>query len=337
MTKKSKKYKLLSVHNFDISSNPISGIFYFRLLSSLSNEGYNINELCLRGLGKFMLTLKYAIRLRKIQTDVLHVQYGSLLGFISLFIRVQDRKIITLRGSDFYFNSAGSFSEMIHSFAAILFTFISLPFYDTITVVSFRMYNELPIFFRRKCIVINDGVDIELFNIKNYEQCCSYLALDKSKKYIGIGTVSTKNAMKRIEFLLEVISELKKIDCLYEPLVLTGIDPNKMPFYYNCMKVFILGSDYEGFPNVIKESLSCGIPFVSTDVSDLKELNCVENQSCKVVDRNISAFVAAVRQVELVNHSDFKLRTSLRSSVFDLSLDQTKNIYMGLYKCGLND
>ena len=47
------------------------------------------------------------------------------------------------------------------------------------------------------------------------------------------------------------------------------INYNKMYLYYNAANCTILTSFYEGWPNVIKESLFCNTPVVSTDVSDI--------------------------------------------------------------------
>lgn len=47
-------------------------------------------------------------------------------------------------------------------------------------------------------------------------------------------------------------------------IILAGFHPDPTPFYKTA-DLFVLSSDYEGFGNVIVESLACGTPVVSTD------------------------------------------------------------------------
>ena len=65
--------------------------------------------------------------------------------------------------------------------------------------------------------------------------------------------------------------------------VLTGIPHDKVPFYINASDVILLTSVHEGWPNIIKEGLSCNVPFVSTDVSDLRTI-ALDAANCFVED-----------------------------------------------------
>jgi glycosyltransferase involved in cell wall biosynthesis len=45
-----------------------------------------------------------------------------------------------------------------------------------------------------------------------------------------------------------------------------------IPDWYRAADVTVLSSDSEGLPNVLRESLACGTPFVSTDVGSVREI-----------------------------------------------------------------
>lgn len=70
------------------------------------------------------------------------------------------------------------------------------------------------------------------------------------------------------EKLLNLIKNLKLEDCVH----LLGVKNNPYKYMYNA-KIFVLSSLYEGFPNVLVEAMSIGLPIVSVDCkSGPKEL-----------------------------------------------------------------
>ncbi len=75
----------------------------------------------------------------------------------------------------------------------------------------------------------------------------------------------------------------------------------KVPLWINACNVVLLTSTREGWPNIIKESLACNVPFVSTDVSDLAAIAAVEPR-CTVAEATPEALsrglLAALRSDE---------------------------------------
>ena len=61
----------------------------------------------------------------------------------------------------------------------------------------------------------------------------------------------------------ELISLIHKLE-LDEKVILLGYQSNPFKYIYNS-KIFVLSSLFEGFGNVILESMACGIPVISTD------------------------------------------------------------------------
>jgi len=51
-----------------------------------------------------------------------------------------------------------------------------------------------------------------------------------------------------------------------------AVEHARIPDWYRAADVTVLSSDSEGLPNVLRESLACGTPFVSTNVGSLKEI-----------------------------------------------------------------
>jgi glycosyltransferase involved in cell wall biosynthesis len=140
--------------------------------------------------------------------------------------------------------------------------------------------------------------------------------------------------MKRFIFLEKVSSKFKEMYPDSEMIVMKNIDQKELVYYYNCLNFFLLASDYEGMPNVIKESLICGIPFISTNVSDLEKFDCVLNDHCHVVERNEKAFLKAMVKLRESNLT-LERRKQLRNEgkkLFSLDkyLAEMKRIYFEL-------
>jgi len=53
-------------------------------------------------------------------------------------------------------------------------------------------------------------------------------------------------------------------------IFLGEINPLLIPEIINCADVLVLTSHIEGSPNVVRESIACGVPVVTTDVGDVK-------------------------------------------------------------------
>lgn len=63
------------------------------------------------------------------------------------------------------------------------------------------------------------------------------------------------------------------------------IHPDKVPEIINCADVVALTSHIEGSPNVVKESIACGVPVVATNVGDISE-HLHNERLGRVVDRH---------------------------------------------------
>ena len=143
--------------------------------------------------------------------------------------------------------------------------------------------------------IIPVGVDTNLFNIIDKDRSYSETGLSKDKKIIM--SVGRLNKEKRYDIAIESIYLLsqKRQDFRYyiigdgpekeniasliqkygleETVFTLGlVEYRKIPLFLNCADVFLLTSDRENGPIVLKEAMATGCPAVSTEVGDAGDI-----------------------------------------------------------------
>lgn len=124
-------------------------------------------------------------------------------------------------------------------------------------------------------------------------QACKIIA-NKSLRFrlylVGDGQIRPK-----IETMMR---ELK----LENHVFITGMVPHDaLPDWYRAANLTVLSSHSEGIPNVLRESLACGTPYVSTDVGGVSELS--DDPSIKLVPPNNPQAFAEAIESSLTNPS----------------------------------
>lgn len=86
-----------------------------------------------------------------------------------------------------------------------------------------------------------------------------------------------------------------------------AVNQKKLPNWYRAADATVLSSDSEGLPNVLRESLACGTPFVSTDVGSVSEI--VSNEHSLLVSPGDCAGLC--RSMLQILDADYQLGASL--------------------------
>ncbi|NCA86671.1 MAG: glycosyltransferase [Clostridia bacterium] len=320
--------KILWAHNFN-PKNPVAGIFMKQMYSFININKKNEFDICLYYMGNLRNPLIVIFQLLKIviissRYDIVHAQFGSMCGWICSFARSKN-KVITLRGSDWYQNLEIKGCRGIHGRFQRYLTIFSLKKYNVIIVTSNRMKKEVEIIFPGlKVTVIPSPVDTQKFFPMDKNIAKEKLDLDSSIKYFLFPVASKNNPIKR-PWLIDELS--RSLPGTSKILTASGIPHEDMIFLYNSVDAVLLPSVYEGWPNVIKESLLCNTPFVATDVSDLKEFSD-RNPSCVVVEPEVESFLTAV-----INHDFERDVNELRDSIVWMSMSNLSAQLLDSYNC----
>lgn len=106
---------------------------------------------------------------------------------------------------------------------------------------------------------------------------------------------------------------------------------NNTPFYYNCMDVFCLPSDFEGLGMVAVEAQSCGIPcLVSQGVPDEAKMGSVLFEKLKLED-NISKWIEKIYSFEHKRNFN-KEETAFITSEKGYSISNIVGTIQNIYK-----
>lgn len=116
-----------------------------------------------------------------------------------------------------------------------------------------------------------------------------------------------------------------------ETVVFVGeVPPTQVSRYYAVADVLALCSMEEGSPTVIKESLACGIPVVSTDVGDAHEVLSVSPELGRVVPASEEAFAEALIDYLTRTSDDEAIRDRRSWAVRKYGIEETGQRLMSI-------
>lgn len=282
-------------HNFDPRVQN-AGVFMYTLLRALEERGAKVKELYLGNLRRPSGIPRAISYLRKVTAsdDILHAQFGSACGLA--VSAVPGRKVLSLRGSDWYrIKGHGPWKDRVHGLLATRMTHMALPRFNRVVVMSDRMRAEVQRYVSPKRVVtIADGIDLEQFKPIERGEARRLLGCgDDLRPWVLFTSIFSDNPIKRPSLARRAVEIARRSIPDLQLRVASGRPHEDMPILVNASSVVLMTSTHEGWPNAIKEALACNIPFVSTDVSDLREIAALE-PSCSVEPNVPEALGAAL-------------------------------------------
>ncbi|MFZ4722036.1 MAG: glycosyltransferase family 4 protein [Phycisphaerales bacterium] len=314
--------RVLWPHNFD-PSRLNCGCFMYTAARGLMDLGVDVR---LEYLGNLRNPIAIAAARRRVERiaadfDVVHAQYGSACSLATS--ACGQPAVVSIRGNDWNVYSASAHPLWLHTRVARCMTMSALRGYRAVVCVSHRIAQELSRHCRAdtEVLVLPSAIDLSLWP--------ETLSVQQERRQMHrvLFTSNTKcDPIKRAWLLKRAVAIASARVGRIEVVLATGIPHEEMPALVASCDAVACTSETEGWPNSVKEALACGIPFVSTDVSDLWAIANSE-PSCRIVEPNPESFAQGLCEVLAAGRDP-----NLRRHVLHMGLEPASRSLLALYE-----
>lgn len=305
-------------------------------MMGLREHGIEVTLECIGPLRTPMAIRRASSRIRRIagNFDLVHAQYGSACG-LTTSLMPGIAKVLTIRGSDWATRFCGGIGWQMHDLAAKGMTAACLHRYDHVVTVSFRLADSIATVRRRLPItVLPSAIDLDRFRIMDRQEARRAIGEGSDgRPWVLFTSLSQTNPIKRLSLAQRAV-EIAAGDGLPLRLkVLSDVAHAQVPLHVAACDVILCTSVTEGWPNSVKEALACGLPFVSTDVSDLRQIAAIAPPSVVCQDDPRSLAVALKRV--LASPRTRGERIGMRASVQGMGTKESARIIAAIYRAAV--
>jgi glycosyltransferase involved in cell wall biosynthesis len=303
-----------------------SGIFIDRQNASLTRAGVSISTFSVRNSHSpfyiFRQLLKLRSEVRRLRPDLVHGQYGTIVGALAAFSGCTS--VISFCGSDLLRGASVSTTRMLVGFllsnvAALRATRIICKSEELRQALWWR---------KSRAVVIPSGIDLDFFLPGPQEDARKELGWN-TRHPVVLFNAARDPANKGFDLANVAMEELRRRVPEAGFHVISNVEPSQMAIYYRAADVLLCASKQEGSPNVVKEALACNLPVVSVPVGDVPERLTGVDPSA-VVPRNPKAIAKALERILLTRN-----RSNGRDHVAHLALDHIAQLILAVYRQAL--
>jgi len=147
---------------------------------------------------------------------------------------------------------------------------------------------------RRKKIILSVGYLVPRKGFNLIIDAISLLRKNYGKRDISLIIIGGRGGESYIKPQLE--SQIKKLRLENNVMFVDQMSNEELAGWYNVADVFCLASSHEGWPNVILESIACGVPVVAAKVWGIPEIIGNDRNLGILVDRTAKSIAMALNE-----------------------------------------
>lgn len=320
--------RVLWTHNFDPAS-PGSQVFMNVAASGLRSRGIQLHCEYLGNLRSLrnLRAARHRVRQMARDFDVVHAQYGSACG-LATSAMPGIPKVVSIRGNDWNLHSSSIDFDYFHTRLARWMTRRALPRYDLVLTVSRRVAADVQRSMPGvRTVPLPSAIDLERFVPRDKSDARKLLGFPgDTRRWVLFNALNLDDRIKRFD-LAKRAFELANARCGNLRLCMaTGMTHDEVALLVSACDVILCTSETEGWPNSVKEALACNVPFVATDVSDLRDIASVE-PSCRVCADDPAILAEQICEVVALPEVG-----DLRKHVVPMSLGASSDRLISLYE-----
>jgi glycosyltransferase involved in cell wall biosynthesis len=270
--------KILAVTNmYPSAAFPSQGIFVHEQIKGLRAVGLEVRVLFVdrrrEGPPVYFNWLQNELRraVAEFEPDVIHAMYGGVMADRIARCHHLRPVVVSFRGSDLLGENLSGWARKIISRYGIFCSRRAAKAADGVVVVARHLVSALKgVTAVNRVRVIPSGIDLDRFKPMNPVACKQKLGWNTRSFHVLFAS-NNGDPVKRPWLAKGAVAQLAHPSHPVEFHCLTGISGVAMPLWLNAGDALLLTSLHEGSPNIVKESLACGLPVVSVDVGDVAE------------------------------------------------------------------
>jgi glycosyltransferase involved in cell wall biosynthesis len=275
--------RVLWTHNFD-PGIPNNLVYIDTTAEAIRVRGVDLQIEYLGNLRSIPQLFRARARVRRLapEFDLVHAQYGSVCALATAAAEGVP-KVLTVRGSDWNTYKSSFGISYLHTWLASRFTRAAIGSYDYVVSVSRRVAAGLARFAPdAHMTVLPSPIDLARFVPRNRREAKALLGHpDCSEKWVLFNALSLENPIKRFDLAKQAFEIAQARHGNLRLRLATGLPHDVLPLFTASCDLIVCTSENEGWPNSVKEALACNVPFVATDVSDLRDIARNE-PSCRI-------------------------------------------------------